>query len=83
MLEELIREASHFGRVVLGQYGSDHRGWHCKIQFDCIPGTDLSAKSHFNHPTPTEAVELALKNAQHITNSIKGESNERTYLPKI
>lgn len=69
-LEDVLLELSKWGRARVGQYGSNHSGWHCSVEVNVTPvGVKFEAKSEsFDHPTPTEAAISCRKN---LLNAVK------------
>jgi hypothetical protein len=55
-LEDVLLELAKWGQPRVGQYGSNHNGWHCCVEVNVTPvGVKFEAKSDFNVPTPLAA----------------------------
>lgn len=63
-LDQLWEQARQFGRIHIHTHPDGTVS--ASIEFACIPGIYLTAKSRFDHATPQDALALAIEKAQEI-----------------
>lgn len=72
-LEDVLLDLAKWGQPRLGQYGSNHSGWHCSIEVNVTPvGVKFEAKSDFKKPTPLAAAIECRENLQAAVKAIGG-----------
>lgn len=72
-LEDVLLELAKWGQPRLGQYGSNHNGWHCSIEVNVTPvGVKFEAKSDFRLPTPLAAAIECRENLRAAVKAIGG-----------
>lgn len=72
-LEAVLLDLAKWGKPRVGQYGSNHSGWHCCIEVNVTPvGVKFEAKSDFDHATPLEAALVCRKNLRDAVKAIGG-----------
>ena len=72
-LEDVLQDLAKWGRPRVGQYGSNHSGWHCNVEVRVTPvGVSFEAKSDFKHETPLEAAIVCRQNLRDAVKAIGG-----------
>lgn len=72
-LEDVLLDLARWGQPRLGQYGSNHNGWHCSVEVNVTPvGVKFEARSEFRHATPVEAATACRDNLRDAVKAIGG-----------